>query len=404
VNGNDRTRILAVGNMYPPQHAGGYELAWQQAMRRARELGHTVRVLTTDYVEDPGRPEQDPDVHRTLRWYWDLNRYEFPRLSLWQRLQLERHNARELADHISAFEPDIVAWWSMGCMSLALIEQVKRRGIPAVFVTHDDWLAYGQLHDQWMRTWKGPRREIAGRFAQAVCRIPTRFELNGTGRWVFNSRYILERAREAGLLVADASVIHPGIDESFLEALPPQPWRWRMLYVGRLDRQKGVDTAVSALATLPPSTTLTILGTGDDRYVSEMKALAAQLGARDRVRFEGFADANRLRSAYEDADVVVFPVRWNEPFGLVPLEAMGLGRPVITTAHGGTAEFVRDGVNALVIPSDDARALADRVHRLGGDEVLRERLCTEGHRTAARFTAPRFAQATVEEIVRAVKR
>src|SRR5438067_1084134 len=90
--GGDQIRILAVGNMYPPQHAGGYERAWQQAMEHARALGHDVRVLTSNYREDPHRPEDDPDVHRTLRWYWDLERYEFPRLTPAQRLALERAN------------------------------------------------------------------------------------------------------------------------------------------------------------------------------------------------------------------------------------------------------------------------------------------------------------------------
>jgi hypothetical protein len=136
-------RILAVGNMYPPQHVGGYELVWQQAMCQARRAGHRVRILTTDHYEDRGRAEQDPDVYRTLRWYWDLSRYQYPRLNFLQRLALERHNSRQLRRHLAAFRPDVVAWWSMGCMSLSLIEQVRRKGVPAVFVVHDNWLVYG---------------------------------------------------------------------------------------------------------------------------------------------------------------------------------------------------------------------------------------------------------------------
>ncbi len=108
-------RILAVGNMYPPQHAGGYELMWQAAMGAARARGHAVRVLTSDHQEQSGRGEQDPDVHRTLRLYWDLERYEFPRLSLRERFALERHNHAHLRRHLAEFGPDVIAWWSMGC-------------------------------------------------------------------------------------------------------------------------------------------------------------------------------------------------------------------------------------------------------------------------------------------------
>lgn len=395
-------RILAVGNMYPPQHAGGYELAWQQAMRHARALGHQVRVLTSDYRAGPGSPEEDPDVHRALRWYWDLERYRFPRLNPLQRLALERHNARVLRQHIAAFRPDVVAWWSMGCMSLSLIEQAKLAGIPGVLVVHDDWLVYGPQHDQWIRLWRGRGRSLAA-VVERLCRVPTSVDLKHAGPAVFNSRYTLERATETGLEPLSPKVIHPGIDERFLAATPAQPWRWRLLYVGRIDRQKGIDTAVAALAHLPADATLAVWGSGDEGYVAELREMAASLGAQDRLQLHGFADPDVIRSAYAQADVVVFPVRWNEPFGLVPLEAMGLGRPVVTTSRGGTAEFVRDGENALVFAADDAAAMADCIKRLAGDEDLRTRLLDGGRRTAERFTAGRFAELTVEQIVGAAR-
>src|ERR1700704_1230608 len=119
--------------MYPPHHAGGYELAWQAAMRHATHVGHEVRVLTSDYRDGDDRQDEDADVHRTLRWYWDLERYEFPRLGAVQRLRLQRHNGAELDRHLREFRPDLVTWWSMGCMSLAMIERARRAGIAAVF-------------------------------------------------------------------------------------------------------------------------------------------------------------------------------------------------------------------------------------------------------------------------------
>lgn len=398
---SQRLRILAVGNMYPPQHAGGYELAWQQAMRHARSLGHRVRILTSDHREDPRREEEDPDVHRTLRWYWDLERYEFRRPALPGRVRIERHNSVELGRHLEAFGPDVVAWWSMGCMSLSLIEQVRRRRVPAVFVVHDDWLVYGWEYDRWIQTWTGPRRSRLAAIAEQISGIPARVDINAAGPFVFNSRYTLERARAARLDGPPMTVVHPGIDERFREPLEPVPWSWRLLYVGRIDRQKGIDTAVEALAHLPPAATLAIWGSGDAGYVAELKELALRVGAGDRVRFHGFAAADRLRQAYGYADAVLFPVRWDEPFGLVPLEAMGLGRPVVTTARGGTREFVRDGETALVFEADDAIGLAHQVQRLAADEGLRARLVADGRLTASRYTAERFAGRTVEAIVRA---
>ena len=392
-------RILAVGNMYPPHHAGGYETMWQVAMEHARSLGHQVRVVVSDYRQ-PGAPVgEEPGVHRTLRWYWDLERYEFPRLSPRERLSIERHNAAELARHLRELQPDVVSWWSMGCMSLAMIEQVRRAGIPATLVVHDDWLVYGPHYDQWTRMWRGWRKAVAPA-VERLSGIPTEVDLSAAGRFVFNSRYTLERAREAGIAPPAATVVYPGIDERFLIESPREPWRWRLVCVTRIDRQKGVDSAIRALPRLPDAATLSIWGTGDDRYVEEMRRLAGELGVGDRVSFEGWADADRLVRIYADADAVLFPVRWEEPFGLVPLEAMGIGRPVVSTARGGTAEFVRDEHNALVFAVDDDEALADAILRLAEDARLRERLREGGRQTAARFTLAQFAERTVQEILR----
>ena len=393
--GRGPLRILAVGNLYPPQHAGGYELAWQHAMRRAREEGHEVRVLASSFHADPGLAEEDPGVHRRLRWYWDLERYRYPELRPSERLALERHNARELDRQIGAFRPHLVAWWSMGCMSLSLIERVRRRRIPAALIVHDDWLDYGFRHDQWISMWSGPRRSRAGRLLEPVVGIPTRVDVERAGSFVFNSRYTLEHARELGFRLDGARVVHPGIDERFLDPLPPRPWSWRLLYVGRIDRQKGIDTIVEALAKLPPAATLQVWGTGDEGYVAEMRELAARLGVAGRLAFRGFAGQAALRQVYGEADVVIFPVRWNEPFGLVPLEAMGVGRPVASTARGGSAEFIAHGENALVFEPGDAGALAAHLARLASDGALRARLLEGGRRTAGRFTAAASAAQTV---------
>jgi glycogen synthase len=384
--------------MYPPHHAGGYEVMWQTAMARARELGHQVRVVTSDYRAPGVTAETDPDVHRTLRWYWDLDRYEFPELSPLERLRLERHNARELQRHLHEFRPDVVSWWSMGAMSLSLIERVRRKGIPAAFVVHDDWLVYGPGFDQWLRMWRG-RRLMLAPLAERLLGLPTRVSVERAGTFVFNSRYTRDTAARTGLDLGDARVVYPGIEADLRDELPSRAWEWRLLYIGRLDQQKGIDTAVEALAHLPAQATLEVWGTGNQDYTSQMRSLAGQLGLDDRVSFRGWAGPADRLGAYERADVVLFPVRWQEPFGLVPIEAMGLGRPVVSTARGGSAEFLRDGENALVSEPGDAQGLAGAITRLASDPQLRERLLRGGRLTAAEHTIERFADQTVQAIL-----
>src|SRR5690349_9749502 len=140
-------RVLTVGNMYPPLSLGGYELAWQSSVEQLRANGHEAEVLTTDYGLDGGPPAGEPGVHRELRWYW--HDHAFPPKSLRERVAIERHNAKALRRRLDELRPDVVAWWSMGGMSLSLIQQVRRAGIPAASIVCDEWLLYGPNVDAW---------------------------------------------------------------------------------------------------------------------------------------------------------------------------------------------------------------------------------------------------------------
>jgi glycogen synthase len=396
-------RILAVGNMYPPHHQGGYELVWQSVMKLARDRGHEVRILVSNHRDPAIAAPDEPGVHRTLRWYWDWERHEFPTLPIRRRIALERANAAEFDRHLADFRPDVVTWWSMGHMSLSLIERARRERIPAVFSIHNDWLVYSRKADQWSRTW--PRRNPLLRAAvERLLDVPTNIDIPAAGRMLFNSQFMLDSATRAGIETSNAGVIHPGIEAKFTQPLPVRPWRSRLLYVGRIDRQKGIDVAVDALAHLPPETQLTICGKGHSQFAEQLRAETVRDGIAERVVFEDFGTTDQVRDAYDDADVVLFPVRWEEPWGLVPLEAMGVARPVVSTARGGTGEFIEDGVNALVIAPDDPQALAAAVTRIASDEALRAQLIEGGRRTAARHTAAEFDRQTLAAIEQAAGR
>jgi glycosyltransferase involved in cell wall biosynthesis len=111
-----------------------------------------------------------------------------------------------------------------------------------------------------------------------------------------------------------------------------------------------------------------------------------------------------LPGLYAAADVVVFPVLWEEPWGLVPLEAMAMGRPVVATGQGGSGEYLRDGENALLHAPGDTAGLAAAVERLAADAGLRERLREGGSATASRHTEDVFNAAVAGELERALGR
>ncbi len=388
--------------MYPPHHLGGYELDWASSVRALQADGHDVRVLTTDLRLPLQRTEEaEPTVERTLRWYWEDHR--FPRMGPRAVVALERHNAETASSAIDRHRPDVVCWWAMGGMSLSLIENVRRRGLPALGVAYDDWMAYGPLVDHWTRTWR--RVRALAPLAARVTSLPTTLDLSASARWLFASEHTrAEALRSAGPL-ADTGVLNPGVRlEEFAQRSRPE-WQWRLLYVGRIDPRKGIAVAIKALVHLPQAASLTVAGSGDERHLAELRTLAARLGLAGRVEFAPRADPAALAAAYAACDALIFPSQWEEPWGLVPLEGMAVGAPVLATGTGGSAEYLRDEENCLLFaPRADPAALAAAVERLAEDPALRARLESAGRETAERHSGANADAAILSELERAIAR
>lgn len=381
--------------MFPPHHLGGYELMWEAATRAHLAAGHEVTVLSTDFrLQDP-EPWQEPcEVSRSLSWYWREHR--FPALPFRSRLALERHNLAILDRALARHRPHVVSWWAMGGMSLSLIEAVRRRGLPAVGFVHDDWMQYGPRVDGWQAGLRRLRVPLG--VAELCFGIPARLALDRAARWVFVSETTRARAEAAGWRVAGSPIAHSGIDPALFRQHPPRSWTNRLLWVGRLDPRKGPELAIRALAELP-GTRLRLVGPGPDSYRQELVRLAGSLGVEERLELT-VAGRSELPAEYAEADAVLFPVLWEEPWGLVPLEAMAVGRPVVASGAGGSAEYLRDGENCLIYaPREDPAALAGAVRRLAAEPELRVQLVAAGLETADAHTVEAFTARVEEELV-----
>ena len=163
----------------------------------------------------------------------------------------------------------------------------------------------------------------------------------------------------------------------------------RVAVVGRLVRRKGVDDAIRAVAQLP-ATELVIAGGpaaaafAADPEVRRLQDLAAELGVAGRVEFLGSLPHDRLAPVLRSSDAVLC-LPWYEPFGIVPLEAMACGVPVVASAVGGLLDTVVDGVTGRHVPPRDPDAAAVAVRELLADEPLRRRLGAQAARRAARY-------------------
>lgn len=159
-----------------------------------------------------------------------------------------------------------------------------------------------------------------------------------------------------------------------------------VLFVGRLEPLKGIELLIDALVHLD-GVTLLVVG-GDARsaaYQAELERRAAQRGVAARVRFVGAVPQERLPLYYNAADVCAVP-SFYESFGLVALEALACGVPVVAARVGGLSTTVRDGENGFLVPWRDPAAFAERIGRLAHDHGLRGRMGQAARMTAQRFT------------------
>lgn len=232
-------------------------------------------------------------------------------------------------------------------------------------------------HNDLLRTYT--RREAEGAlssFARVIC----------------VSDWLAERVREAAPAIADrVHRVHNGVDAAFWQRKETTPsGRLRILFVGRVIRHKAPHLLLDALATIPHvDAEVRIIGSrGFDssaphsRYERQLRARAANL--RQAVTFAPFTDRAALPHEMHQADVLVVPSDWDEPFCLTVLEGMAAGVPVIASSTGGIPEAA--GGAAVLVPRGDIAALAGAIEQLVDDECMRRAYGARGARRAEQMS------------------
>jgi D-inositol-3-phosphate glycosyltransferase len=201
--------------------------------------------------------------------------------------------------------------------------------------------------------------------------------------------------------------IPPGVDLTLFRPLDYHESRRKLgwsikervvIYVGRIDPIKGIDTLIDTMPLVQePHLQYVLIGgdlDDDGQPIGPLHDVAervASLGMSRRCRFLGAQPQDMLPLYYSAADVVAVPSRY-ESFGLVAVEAMATGTPVIASSVGGLAFTVDHERNGLLVPYGDPRALASAIDRLLDDDDFREAMCFNAIQDAQRFSWYAVAQ------------
>ncbi|MDX1973426.1 MAG: glycosyltransferase family 4 protein [Candidatus Sumerlaeia bacterium] len=383
-------KILIISNLFPPHVLGGYEILCKQVCDALQERGHSIRVLTSDH-QIPGSAEAASFPYVVERLLKLAPPFGMPPTAQALRDRGVRiHNQQTTEIVINNKNPDVVFYWSQLRLGMGALRANRPDHIPAAITFNDD--------------------NIRGILPRAFTLRPA-----GLVRWFLDRTWNREETLQGKLGINAATCISACLQEQLVTLNLPFPKpvvifqgipveRWpskqnvgklgsgtkedpiRICYAGQLNPYKGVHTLLEALEVLSRRMpgrmmALDIAGDGDPKYKQQLQDLANRL-TQVSVRFLGRIPHPELVNVYHEADLFVFPSIWKEPFGLTHLEAMACGTPVVSTTDGGHGEFLRDGVNCLAFPKENAGALADALQRLVEDDALRYKVTKEGQRCA----------------------
>ncbi len=349
-------RILAISAFYPPDTVGGYEWAAFEVISRLRERGHEIRVLAGE--PDNACPADEAVIRRLRRvQVTDLSQ---PCGSRYQALKAYCYNYQTTMRVVEALKPDLLYVWCCANLTPAVVAAVRDTRLPPVFHLEDTWLlgTRGQSHGS----------GISGMISRMVKYMFAARPCFTVGNWtgIFVSASLQRQYTQAGMSFAASAVVHNGVEAAACPRAWPEraPDRLRLGYAGRIRENKGLGILLEALrlrhAAGRDDFILDVFADLSGSFAERLRhgPDAAALG--ERVNWRGALPRNRMLEAYQRLDLLVVPSVWEEPFGLVAIEALAAGVPVLAADRGGLPEIVDDACGWLCEPRAEAmRATLD---------------------------------------------
>lgn len=367
-------KILFVSNYFPPYHMGGYEELCAETAEGLIERGHKIGILTSKIH---GR------IHETV---------SFP---IYRRLKLEisgppiiisirtlfnkktrlDYNLHQIDQTIKEFQPEIIMIWGMWNLSKSIITYFEsKKSFIVLYYISDLWPL---LSNAVILHWQNPSKK---RFLK----IPKKI----IGNIFINSRHIREYDNvklgfenticvsnsvknilvENALISSKSVVIHNGIKiKNFVQIKninsesSGSSHIIKLLYAGRISQDKGINTAINAVYLLKNNNlqvTLDVIGTGDKRYINELKSIIKKQDLVEQVHFFGYLPRKEMPKIYSLHDFLLIPSIEHDALPRVMLEGMSCGCIILGSRIGGICEVIEHGKNGFLFEPGNYEELA----------------------------------------------
>jgi glycogen synthase len=389
-----RKNIVLVSRDYPPGHAGGIATFNKDLAVVLAAEGHTVHVITEGHDINRVDFEQGVWVHRLLMRSVELPEEARQRLiptHIWSWSAIALEETRRIAEHHPV---DVVETPIWDCQGAAFLLQEDLPLVVSLQTSLRFWL---ETHPEllanaaWMDSFGHPMIRMEKALMQGCDSV------RSISRAICED---IQRAYDFRFESGQAVIAPLGMPDVSSPLSCSAHEKLTVLFVGRLEPRKGIDVLLEAIPMVLeqyPSLHFRIVGDdslpipGGGTFRSRFEAGEAARRWRDNVRFDGKVDEETLLEAYEQCDIFTSPSRY-ESFGLIFLEAMRAGKPVIGCMAGGMPEIIEQNGNGMLVEPSDARALSDAILHLAASPDLRKEWGQRSRQIfLKRFTADKMA-------------
>jgi glycogen synthase len=331
-------KILVITNLYPPQAIGGYERSMADYARLLQQRGHSVLVLTSDETSLTQNIDTffNVEIKRCLKLLAGWNEQGSWEHPLDIVAQVMMHNRFIASSILQVFQPDVCLVGNLDSLGVELIEKVIVDGIPAAHFV--------------MNSKPGYPVELAPK--------------TKLYRYIACSNWVKTHLSKQGYPTQTTQVVYPGaaVEEFYQQNLPPRD-RLRIAYASLVMPYKGADVLMEALSFLHasdiPFSATFAGGSLMPDFVEVLKDFVNQEGMQEKIKFTGALTRYDLKKLYTEHNVLVFPSRFPEPFGISQIEAMAAGLTLITSGTGGASEIITHGQEGYNFESENPLDLAD---------------------------------------------